>query len=543
MSIENGVVDDDNLVIRGQPNVHLDAINALLSQPRKGRQRVEPRAVTIPGSRLLRAVTKDLHLPRVHLLLAAVAVTGLTACGTTVSGVGNSTTGGTSSLSVPTAAAGGGGNVPVNGSPAQGTAGAPLSTGGATAPQSSGSVPSPVAGACCARPGAVADHAPIEVGIGVDGNDGPFAAAFGVSNTQPAETPVAQAIVHYLNKTGGLAGHPIKPVFAVFDNTSNDWIAQDQAMCAKFTQDNRVSVVVRTDDIFGPLDACLAQSHTPLVLWESVFRPRSWWDAAPGLRFTPDVATGARIYAALVDRMVATHHWTSTTRIGLVRYDRNDQAEVQSQGVLPALAAHHLRLADYEAVHTPESFQDLGTTSSALASAILRMRQKGVTDVMFMGGDIAYLFAQEAMSQSYYPKYALTSYDFPYMLPTSVLAGAYGIGWQPSDDLTAHYPVTAAMKRCERAAAGTGVSWTATGADRYWLTCNQLFFLQSAYDAAGSVAPGALATGARVAGALPSSFTFGTDLSKHPDGLAAVRDLMFAGDCSCLRYGVLHPLD
>ena len=338
-----------------------------------------------------------------------------------MSGVGNSTTPGAAGLSVPSVAAGNSGSVPTNDplQPGSGSAGGTLNP---LSPTGAGSKPAP-GKLAVAAPRSVADHSPIEVGIGVDGNNGPFAAAFGVSNTQPPETPFAQAMVNYLNKTGGLAGHPIRPIFATFDNTSNDWVAQDQAMCAKFTQDKHVAVVVRTDDIFGPLDACLANAHTPLVLWESVFRPRSWWDAAPGLRFTPDVATGARVYAALVDRLTATHRWTPSTKIGLVRYDRNDQAEVQSQGVVPALAAHHLALSDYEAVHTPESFQDLGTTSSALASAILRMRQKGITDVMFMGGDVAYLFAQEAMSQSYYPKYALTSFDFPYMLP---IVGARG---------------------------------------------------------------------------------------------------------------------
>jgi hypothetical protein len=480
-------------------------------------------------------VPVDKHLPRVALLLVGVAI--LSACGTTVSGAVASRADDASTLSGPSAlptTAGATGSPGVAGPAA--AAGPPMSAaGGPTQALASGRGRAPGVGGAPLR--VTGAHQPVEIGIGVDGNGGPFAAAFGVTNSQPDETPAAQAIVDYLNRTGGLAGHPIKPVFAVFDNTSNDWIAQDQAMCAKFTQDHRVAAVVRTDDIFGPLDACLAQAHTPLVLWESVFRPSSWWQSAPGLRFTPDEATGARIYAALVDRMTATHRWTPSTKIGLIRYDRSDQATVENEGVLPALAAHHLSLAASEAVHTPESFQDIGTTSSELASAMLRLRQKGVTDVMFMGGDLAYLFAQEAPSQNYFPRYALTSYDFPYMLPDSVLAGAYGIGWEPSDDLTSHFGPTAARKRCQQAAAGTGVNWTGTGADRFYMTCNQLFFLQVAFNAARSVGPGAVSAGARLAGALPSSFTFGTNLSHRPDGLAAFRDLMFAGSCSCLRYG------
>jgi hypothetical protein len=388
----------------------------------------------------------------------------------------------------------------------------------------------------------VAAHTPIDVGIGVDGNNGAFAAAFGATNSQPSEVSATTAVVDYLNRHGGLAGRPIHPVVAVFDSTSNDWVAQDQAMCATFTQDHHVAVVVRTDDIFGPLDACLAQAHTPLVLWESVFRPQTWWSSAPGLRFTPDVGTGARVFRTLADRMVATGKWTSRSKIGLIRYDRGDQAQVQSQGVEPGLAAHHLRLADVEAVHTPESFQDISATTSDLAAAVLRMRQKGVTNVMFMGGDVAYLFAQEATSQHYYPAYALTSFDFPNQLPASALAGASGVGWQPTDDVSVLPPPSTTGKQCQDAMRGVGVNWSAAGADRFYLTCDQLFFLAKAYAAAGVATAGALAAGARAMGAQPAASTFREDLSRHPDGLAAVRDLTFDGGCSCLRYGGLHGL-
>jgi ABC-type branched-subunit amino acid transport system substrate-binding protein len=473
-------------------------------------------------------------------LVALVSAT-VCGCGSTVSGAGQSSSG----LSGPQTTSSAANGLAAPGSVGSGGSSSAGSTGstGAGAQSTVGAGPGTSTTTSGRGASTIADHAPIEVGIGVDGNNGPFAAAFGVSNSQPSEQAVAAAVVAYLNRQGGLAGHPIHPVYAVFDNTSNDWVSQDQAMCAKFTQDHRVTAVVRTDDIFGPLDACLAKAGTPLVLWESVFRPRAWWDAAPGLRFTPDEATGARTYAALADRMVATGRWKPSTRIGLVRYDRADQAQVQSQGVEPALAAHGLKLTDSEAVHTPESFQDIGTTSSDLAGAVLRMRQKGITSVVFMGGDVAYLFAQEATSQRYYPAYALTSFDFPNLLPASALGGAFGIGWDPSDDLTTQTATTPGMKRCQQAVAGIGVTWSATGADRSYTTCDQLFFLKSAYDAAGSVGPGALAEGARRVGpGMAPSLTFRVDSSRHPDGLAAYRDLSFVASCSCLRYGSLFAV-
>jgi hypothetical protein len=386
--------------------------------------------------------------------------------------------------------------------------------------------------------------APIEVGIGVDGNQGAFAAAFGATQAEPDEKKVAEAIVADINRTGGLAGHRIVPVYAVFDSTSNDWIAQDEAICAAFTQDHHVAVAVRTDDIFGPLDACLAKAGVPLVLWESVFRPASWWQAAPGLRYTPDEPNGQRAYAALADRMVATRRWSRTSRIGLIRYDRNDQAEIERDAVVPALKAHGLQLTDSAAVHTPASFSDLGSTSSELAGVILQFRQEGIDNVVFMGGDISYLFANAAESQQYRPRYALTSFDFPNEITqTAQLAGAFGIGWEPSYDITSRRAPTPGLARCEKVLAGTGAVFDADGSGRLYIACDHLYFLQAAYAAAGRVGPGALAEGVRTLGSsFQPAFTFAVDAARHPDGLAAYADLRWDDGCSCLRYDARSAL-
>jgi hypothetical protein len=405
----------------------------------------------------------------------------------------------------------------------------------------------PTAGPLSGGPGSVATTssglAPVEVGIGVDGNNGAFAAAFGATQSQPDEKRLAAAVVADINKSGGLAGHRIVPVYAVFDSTSNDWVAQDEAICAAFTQDHHVAVAVRTDDIFGPLDACLAKAGVPLVLWESVFRQSSWHAAARGLRYTPDEPSGSRMYEALAARMAATKRWTAATRIGLVRYDRRDQADIERDGVRPALARHGLKLTDSAAVHTPASFSDLGSTSSEVASVILKFRQDGITDVVFMGGDVSYLFANAAESQQYRPHYALTSFDFPNGMPTEQLHGAFGIGWEPSDDITNRRAATPGLQRCDRALAGTGAVPAAAGSERLYVTCDNLYFLQAAYGAAGSVEPGALAAGvAKLGTGFQPSLTFKVDAGRHPDGLAGFRDLRFDEACSCLLYGGQFPM-
>ena len=399
-------------------------------------------------------------------------------------------------------------------------------------PSITGRATSPVA------PRPLAPRAPVEIGIGVDSNNAAFAAAFGASTSQPEEKEVAAAVVADINRHGGLAGHPIAPVYDEFDSTSTDWIGEDQAACAEFTEDHHALAVVRTDDIFGPLDGCLANARVPLVLYESYFRAPSWFAASPGLRLVPDNPSPVRLYRALADRMVATTRWTTRSRIGLVRYDRGDQGEVETKAVRPALAAHGLSLADARAVHTPASFQDISTTSSQLEVVILRFRQEGIDNVLFEGGDISYLFATAAQAQGYAPRYAITSFDFPNGMPKEQLHGAFGVGWEPTDDLTNAIPATPGVKRCQAATAGLHADYAAAGVDRIYLTCDNLYFLKAAYDAAGDVGSGALERGARRLGTgLASAFTFAIDTTTRNDGAAAYRDLSYDDGCACLTYG------
>jgi hypothetical protein len=398
-------------------------------------------------------------------------------------------------------------------------------------------------GARTAGTAAAGSHSPVQVGVGVDSNLAAFGAAFGASSSQPEEKTIAEAIVADINRSGGLAGHPLAPVYTEFDSTSTDWVAQDQAACAAFTQDHHVVAAVRTDDIFGPLDACLAAAKIPLVLYESVFREPAWFRAFPGLRLTPDDPSPVRLYAALADRMTATGRWTPSTKIGLVRYDRGDQAVIERDAIRPALGAHHLALTDAEALHTPESFQDVGTTSAQLAGVILKFRQKGIDHVVFQGGDMSYLFAVAAQSQHYAPQYALTSFDFPNALPAAQLHGAFGVGWQPTDDVLSQPTASAGARRCQHAVAATGASFDTAGADRVYATCDQLYFLQAAYNAAASVGPGALAVGAaRLGAGWSPAFTFAVNAFAHPDGVAAYRDLSYDDGCACLAYGSRHDL-
>jgi ABC-type branched-subunit amino acid transport system substrate-binding protein len=105
---------------------------------------------------------------------------------------------------------------------------------------------------------------PIKLGV-TEIDASALAAIFGVNGEVP-DTP--KAIVDYLNKHGGVGGRQLAAVYYKADSAA-DSSTSGQRACAKFTEDNRVDVVIDSlgNDV---LSACLLQKGV------AVFTTSNW---------------------------------------------------------------------------------------------------------------------------------------------------------------------------------------------------------------------------------------------------------------------------
>jgi hypothetical protein len=383
----------------------------------------------------------------------------------------------------------------------------------------------------------------VKVGITyVEGADQAFA-ALGASSVAIGDTKaIFQQMVDRINKTGGLSGREVVPVYFAYKATG-DAETQHQAACAAMTQDNKVLFVTGLTLGFGPtgntLVPCLAKAGTMWiglpngddVFWSTY---RRFLYSAEGLSITREIAN-------LVESASAQGFFGPGARVGLIQVDQPEIARAVKQGLEPALARHDLKVADRVVVPSGDSFP------AAVSSAVLRFASSGITNVMFAapGGGGPYYFMTTAKSQGYKPRYALSTWDAPSVVQTLAtpdqLKGTVGQGFGPALDVdAAHDPGgTAATKECVDVykAAGFDTS-NRLAVGQMYLACDTFFLARvglskaPTYDAAG-FEQGVNALGTSFVPAATFSTRFRT--ASH-DGAGTYRYLAYGDDCSCFRY-------
>lgn len=523
-------------------------------------------------------------------VLAATALTLVTACGSTVqlagdgtalagtdAGTDPTTAGG--SLGLPdTAIDGAGLDVPGAGTaigPADGlpaTAGTTVGggTGGAMAP-SAGAGPSAAGGA-----GAGAASAPgvtertIALGLPYSVNSQAAAAAFGASGggagggNDRAQWEIA---VRDLNARGGILGRKVVPVYHVNDSTDSTPTDQkEQAACAHWTEDNQVFAVLAPEG--SPSETLLrclhkagaAQVHQGLTRADrSTFERYPYYIEAGTLRMD-------RVAAAWPGALRSQGYfggWNTRTgapgsvpvKVGVVSFDDATTVTSVEQHLAPGLEAAGFPMADWVQIQYPRGAADNGSAISAIQGAVLRFASAGITHVLpfdAQGAGIGIFFAQGADSQRYYPRYGLnsgvggqTGLDTG-LWPVSQLRGSMGFGWVPLLDLA--YPDNPddgpysndARRRCLELMVKNGQAMNSSIVKRQAIAkCDELQLVKSALEAGGpTISRDSLIAGLqRLGSRFESGLTFSTRYDRgHHDGAAAVRNFAFQPACTCFRY-------
>ena len=455
------------------------------------------------------------HVRHLSALAAALLAAAFAAACTTVTPTGltagETTT--TSSVTQPGGADAGG----------QQPAGSPSGPGGGGSPSgasgSAGSArPGGGANAGAATGGTTASSCshPVTIGLSYSTDNAALLAAAGnpalaaqVASNQQQIQDLDQRIADYVNAHGGLAGCKVQLVFHDFASTGADgWSGESQTECADFAEDKHVFAVIPQTEETKTMITCLAQHHTVEVDFGA-----EYWPVTPdfaqyrGYLYAPDYINPFRT-ASFIDVWASAGYFGKSPKVGILLADDgtgNDQHVVNDLWV-PRLAAMGIKPTVFT-FHKVQSYSEVGSTGTQFQSAVLQFKTAGIDHVIFGpdADDAGILFTQEASSQQYSPRYAMSTQNssMPGWSTTSAnqRPGAVGISYLATDlgiagstsPAMASNPPTANRTTCERIYSGHTGSSPVTIAYRL---CDDFFFLQAALVGAKEVTAQTLLAGA-----------------------------------------------
>ena len=377
--------------------------------------------------------------------------------------------------------------------PGQPGAGAPA-TGGSAAPGGAGSAPGTGGGGSGGgpvQPGGRVDAPGVtasEVKIGfiaITGSER-YGKTFGFNTASYGDVKgQIEAVVAWANARGGLAGRKIVPVIREHD-LNNDSKATEAAICAGFTEDDKVFGVVLLGHGYPESRDCYAKART-LVFDPSAFT----YDTGTFTRlapyyWSPSFPSYSRTVRALVPAIKAQGYFTGNLKIGVVSYDVGVYRNIVEGDLRPALRAVGQNIGEVRYLRNT----DIPTIQADASQAVLAFKGD-VTHVIFVGlGPFAPLFMSTAESQGYRPRYAITSFDSPRFTetfaaanPQEQLKGAVGIGFSaPQDVEDPRLPFPQPFEKpCVDLLKAAGHAFAKRADSRYGLAyCDSVFMLQAA---------------------------------------------------------------
>lgn len=400
------------------------------------------------------------------------------------------------------------------------------------------------------RNGVGIDDKTVKVGFVVAaGNPG---AAFGIPVAYDADTNlrILRALVDELNDNGGLAGRRVEAVYEFNDTTNQDsqeQTSQQNAICASMTQDHKVFLVVSvTVNGQGFAYECYAKHGTPLIegsLGFGVNQQR--WDSVSPWLFAPVYMNLTRMARLLPDALAQRDFLTQ--KMGVVAYDLPSLR--QSAGLLISeLERRGGKVLD--AVYMTPTYDGLG---SGTANAVLRFKGLGIDRVVMWApeGGALLLFANNAESQGYYPRYGVSTFDAPGLMARTLrarqLRGAVGVGFLQGRDLADSHapPLNPRERRCfDVLEKRTDTRYTSrnqnSGAQFGLAACTLVWFTRDALATGAGVPLRNAEVGDHIT-ALGSSYrpviTVGSEFGpRRLDGINHYRHLVYDESCTCFRH-------
>jgi hypothetical protein len=435
---------------------------------------------------------------------------------------------------------------------------APGFTPGASGPGLPGDGPTGLPGGTGGTRGVPAAFAPgitdttIYIGSYYQTNQGAANAALGAGGLDQGDARKPQnVVIEEINKAGGLAGRKIVPIYAEFDATSRESVdQQEQAACAKWTQDNQVFAILLSSPI---IDEC-AKRAGALELGYGAAVPETYQRYPQ--RIDIDSMEMVRMGDVTIDGLAKQGYFGERPKIGLVTWDEPNYRQGIDQGYVPALQRRGLSLDIPTAyVRVPQSTPELGQTTADISGVVLRFRSRGIDHVMILdgpagacgGGCLTLEFAQQANSQRYTPRYGFNDMNFAKdleeqgLLPRSQAQGSISVGWT---SLNASYDEgfrkNAQREKCYALMREHGIDMGNVNSQAAALeACTTLWFLQLLVSRVrGAITVNAMVSAVNRLGfgyTSPNSYYNYFSPTRH-DGAAGVRIMYYVDSCTCYRF-------
>lgn len=361
--------------------------------------------------------------------------------------------------------------------------------------------------------------------------------AVGAGAVAPDETAIANTMIDWVNKHGGIAGRKVNPIFHTTEVLNGTWASQAEATCRTFTEDRKVvSAITSATGGSDALWACTSRKGTPLVERNMWLWADSYYEARPDMLYTPARMSPDRWIGHWLRGLKAINFFKGA-KVGLARFDGEPFDRLNATKLKPALKSLGVALTHEAILTTPPSVAGFGNLGGEISNAIVQMRSKGVTHVIFLqnAGILPFFWLPEADAQKWYPQYGLSTADIPLTLtglsPQTQLENGQGVSWTPPLDVVLQNddPQRAAREKvCYDIYKNDPGFHDGT-------MCDAVLFLKFALDRARAITPAGLAAAVRAMSNMyqsPMTVESYMNGGKYYDSASAVRYFDWKTKCA-----------
>ncbi len=357
----------------------------------------------------------------------------------------------------------------------------------------------------------------------------------------------AKALETWVNDNGGLGGRKMEAVYRLYDAVT-DTQATEEQLCKKITQDDKAFAVVLTGQYQENARPCYQQAKTLMFDAALMASDQEYYEQLYPFLWSPSFPEYGVFAKAQLDVMDEEGFFSEGTGMGVVAANNAINKRVYNNVVKPRLEEEGL---DFQVSWIDTT--DMTSLFATLPEAATQFRNKGYSNVMFLGGSrMASLFDAAGSSVQFKARYAMSSYDNatyfvnnPGQLSTpGMRSGMAGVGFHPPQEVTdaklLEFP-NANEKPCIDIYAEAGIKFKTREGARVGLPyCDAIKLLKLGADAMekdGDFNAWTWAEGVKKdADSFQTASGFGNGLTKSNAGAGAYRVMRFNDESERFEY-------